>query len=67
MTRVIIYLPETERQALLALAVREYRDPRAQAALLIRRGLEAEGVLAEVAPTTEKQPNATRAEAIANG
>jgi hypothetical protein len=40
----IVLLP-TEREALLALADRELRDPRQQAAVIIRRELQRRGLL----------------------
>jgi hypothetical protein len=45
MTRVTVTLLDEERDALHVLAQRERRDPRMQAALLIRRELERAGVL----------------------
>lgn len=48
MTRVTITLSEEERNALIALGQRERRDPRDQAALIIRHELERFGML----PTT---------------
>ena len=43
--RVYVPLDEIERRALGQLASRERRDPRAQAALLIRRELERLGLI----------------------
>ena len=45
MTRVVIYLPNQERNALYLLAQREYRVPHAQAAIIIRKELERLGLL----------------------
>lgn len=45
MARVTITLEAKERDALCVLAERERRDPRAQAALIIRRELERAGLL----------------------
>jgi hypothetical protein len=45
MARICINLEIDERKALFALAQRERRDPREQAALLVRQGLTAVGVL----------------------
>lgn len=45
MTRITISLKETEKMALLELADKEFRDPRAQAALIIRTELERLGFL----------------------
>jgi hypothetical protein len=50
MVRIIIDLSEVEKLALLKYAEKEYRDPRAQAALIIRENLEQHGLL----PTDEK-------------
>lgn len=46
MARLIFYLPDEEYQVLLNLSEREFRDPRAQAALIIRRELESQGLIA---------------------
>jgi hypothetical protein len=43
--KLVISLDGDERVALVRLAERERRDPRAQAALMIRRELEREGLL----------------------
>lgn len=45
MTRITISLKELERTALRALAEKEFRDPRQQAALIIRQELERRGLL----------------------
>ncbi len=45
MAKVIIYLREHELAALNDLAQREYRAPKAQAALIIRRELERLGLI----------------------
>jgi hypothetical protein len=45
LTRVIIIFPEKEYQALLALSEKEFRNPRMQAALIIRRELERLGLV----------------------
>lgn len=67
MARVIINLRADEKDALLELADREFRDPRAQAALIIRTELERRGLL-PVVPTSEQfaqQQRATRTPQIA--
>jgi hypothetical protein len=46
-TRIYIKMTRAESIALGALAEREHRDPRDQAALLVREGLIGRGVLAE--------------------
>ena len=45
MSKVIIYLPETEFSALQQLAVQEYRATKAQAALIIRGELTRLGLI----------------------
>ncbi|MCL4268395.1 MAG: hypothetical protein KJZ72_02570 [Anaerolineales bacterium] len=45
MAKIIVYLGDQERNALLQLAQRELRLPRAQAALIIRQELERQGML----------------------
>ena len=53
MTRITVSLTEGEREALRALAFRERRDSRAQAALIIRAELEKRGLLpADPQPVT---------------
>ena len=49
MAKIIVYLREQDRAALDRLAEKEYRQPKAQAALIIRRELERLGIL-EVTP-----------------
>jgi hypothetical protein len=49
MTKLVIFIPNQESDALRALAEQEYRDPRAQAALIIRAELQRRGLL-EVQP-----------------
>jgi hypothetical protein len=56
MAKVIIYLPDHESAALNQLAQREYRAPKAQAALIIRRELERLG-LVEALSTNERKTN----------
>ena len=45
MAKVIIYLRDNESAALNNLAQREYRAPKAQAALIIRKELERLGLI----------------------
>ena len=45
MAKIIVYLGDQERNALLQLAQREMRLPRAQAALIIRQELVRQGML----------------------
>jgi hypothetical protein len=58
MAKVIIYLRDHELTALNDLAQREYRVPRAQAALIIRKELEKLGMVQSGQPA---QPNQTDA------
>jgi len=46
MAKIIVYLRDQERDALYRLAEQEYRQPKAQAALIIRTELERRGILA---------------------
>lgn len=52
MARITLTINESERKGLIALSERERRDPRNQAALLIRQALEHAGAL----PATEQPP-----------
>ena len=45
MARVTLSITEEERQALVALARAELRDPRAQGSLILRQALEKSGYL----------------------
>ena len=45
MARIIVYLRDQDHKALHQLAVREYRVPKAQAALIIRKELERLGLV----------------------
>jgi hypothetical protein len=55
MKKIYVPLFEAERNALIALAQREHRDPRAQAAYLIRQSLEQLGLLQPIGqPTAPK-------------
>ena len=53
MAKVIVYLRDQDMAALNDLAQREYRAPKAQAALIIRRELERLGMV-EVAPANRQ-------------
>jgi hypothetical protein len=56
MQRIGVALTDSERAALWKLGRRERRDPRDQAAILIRKGLEHEGLIAdELAPVAGPQ------------
>jgi len=55
MAKVIIYLRDHELTALNDLAQREYRAPKAQAALIIRRELEKLGMIPEEQPVQSNQ------------
>ena len=52
MAKIIVYLREQENDALHRLAQKEYRQPKAQAALMIRQGLERLGML-DIPSTSE--------------
>lgn len=45
MTRITVNLTMQEREALIALAGKELRHPRAQAALIIRKELQRQGLI----------------------
>ena len=49
MSKVVICLPDKEMSALHRLALLEYRAPKAQAALIIRKELERLGLVAQEA------------------
>lgn len=55
MPRMTLKLPIDERNALYKLAAREYRNPREQAALIIRRELERAGLLPGAVDSAETQ------------
>jgi hypothetical protein len=68
MLRITITLNEQEKRALIALAEKEFRDPRSQAALIIRMELQRQGLIETAKPapaitpevietSTEKQIN----------
>jgi hypothetical protein len=57
MARVTITLQPDEKAALSRLAESKRRDPRDQAALLVRQGLEQSGVLSSAdAPAQDRRP-----------
>jgi hypothetical protein len=55
MAKVIIYMRDHELTALTDLAQREYRAPKAQAALIIRRELEKLGMIPGEQPAQSNQ------------
>lgn len=59
MARLTLILAVSERDALFRLARQEVREPRAQAALIIRKELERLGLIANDAPA----PNARQVDA----
>jgi hypothetical protein len=63
MTRITITLNDEEKQALRSLSQTEYREPRAQAALIIRKELERQGLIKASSTGKEKpvQSISTRA------
>jgi hypothetical protein len=56
-SRITVILERDERAALARLAMSERRDPRKQAAVLIRRGLELAGVLESDADRQRQSDN----------
>ncbi len=64
MTRVIVPLRASERNALRVLAKQEFRDPQAQAALIIRRELQRLGLLPPDPPLA--QPAETSPREVSN-
>jgi hypothetical protein len=60
MERITIFLEPMEKDALLILANKEYRDPRYQAALIIREDLARRGLLPQEQPT---EPDPSRDDA----
>lgn len=69
MPRVIVYLTEIELEALKHLSERENRDPRAQAALIIRRALQRARLLPKTSlphrqPTPPSETSANPQEVI---
>ena len=67
MAKVIIYLRDHELTALNDLAQREYRAPKAQAALMIRRELEKLGMIPgeqRVITAPIKSPSDTQGETV---
>ena len=60
MARVIVDIGESERNALEALAKREKRIPRAQAAFIIHQELERQGILPARKQPTQETHNQVR-------
>jgi hypothetical protein len=61
MERITIFLNSVEKDALLGLANKEYRDPRYQAALIIREDLERRGLLPKLqSPENDSSAKAPR-------
>lgn len=52
--RITIPLEQGEKSALMKLAKTELRDPRQQAAFIIRQALERAGMVDPTPPTTQK-------------
>jgi len=55
MAKIIVYLREQELDALVKLALREYRTPKAQASILIQKELERLGMLEKEAGRQEEK------------
>jgi hypothetical protein len=64
MARIVIYLPNQERNALCQLAQREYRIPHAQAAFIIRKELERLGMLVTDHPANSLAGKSSEEESI---
>ena len=62
MNRITLTLNDEERTALIILAEKEFRDPRAQAALIIHKELERQGLIVITNP-----PAADKVELSQNG
>ena len=62
MARISVSLDPQEREALINLAQRERRDPRDQAALIVRDGLQRAGLL----PTDQPQPMTAQTMGVSN-
>lgn len=56
MTRITITLSDEEKAALRSLSEKEFRDPRMQAALIIRKELEKQGLVESVSSDNENEP-----------
>jgi hypothetical protein len=59
MPRLSIVLPEEEHRALCDLAVREWREPRSQAAVLLLEGLRRAGILPPEQAPADRPSNRT--------
>jgi hypothetical protein len=62
MTRITIILSDQDKKALIALAEKEFRDPHAQAALIIRLELQRQGFIEQLAPIVSAEIIQTSAE-----
>ena len=58
MTRIMISVTEEEKNALCILAKNEFRDPRDQAALILRKELEGLGLIGSKSLSPEKNHSA---------
>ena len=56
MARITITLTDAEKQALFNLAEREFREPQQQASLMVRKELEAQGLLPRKVTGTVQVP-----------
>lgn len=54
MTRITLTITEDEREALQEIAQQERRDPRSQAALLLRKALQTSGYLQATVPARQE-------------
>lgn len=60
MSRITITLSDEEKTALRALSEKEFRDPRMQAVLIIRRELERQGLVESASSINESEPKAKK-------
>jgi hypothetical protein len=67
MPKIIVYLAEQECNALLQLAQREMRVPRAQAALIIRQELRRLGMLQAQTTVSEEECNEPQEQGVSHG
>ena len=66
MPKIIIYLAEQERNALLQLAQREMRVPRAQAALIICQELKRLGILPAQSTVSNEESNEPQEQGVSH-
>ncbi len=62
MTRITITLSDEEKTALRCLSEKEFRDPRMQAALIIRKELERQGLVESASQVNESELKAKKSD-----